>query len=132
MPIPRTVAKLNRAGLNRVTRRFAGRIPPFVLVSHTGRKSGKTYTVSLMAFRSDDANRMVIALTYGEATDWQRNIEAGGPASITSRGVTRPIVGLHIADRRDAAGAIPWIVHRVLDLIGADRVALIDMTPPGP
>jgi len=129
MPIPRTIARLNRAGLNRLTRRFAGRIPPFTLVSHTGRASGKTYTVPLMAFR--DGDRWVIALTYGETTDWQKNIQAGGPATITVRGVTMPITGLHTADRQDVVRTMPWIVHRILDLIGADRVAIVEVGAPG-
>ncbi|HWK81167.1 MAG TPA: nitroreductase/quinone reductase family protein, partial [Thermomicrobiales bacterium] len=63
MPLPRAIARANRNGLNRLTRRFAGRIPPFVLLTHTGRRSGAAYSVPLMAFRHGDA--FVIALTYG-------------------------------------------------------------------
>jgi len=131
MPIPRAVARANRVGLNRITRRFAGRIPPFILVTHTGRTSGKHYTVPLMAFRSSDAaDQFIIALTYGETTDWQKNIQAGGPASITSRGTTFPIRELHTADRANERAAIPWFVHRVLNLIGADRVAVVTVGQP--
>ncbi|MGN6485561.1 MAG: nitroreductase family deazaflavin-dependent oxidoreductase [Thermomicrobiales bacterium] len=126
MPIPRAIARANRNGLNRLTRRFAGSIPPFVLLTHTGRRSGATYTVPLMAFRHGDA--FVIALTYGETTDWQRNIEAGGPASLTARGTTYPIGAFRTADRAEVRSAMPWIVHRVLDLLGADRVALVEIT----
>lgn len=127
MPIPRAIAKANRTGLNRLTRRFAGRIPPFVLLTHTGRRSGKTYTVPLMAFRGSGPDQVVIALTYGETTDWQKNIEAGGPASLITRGITRPIVGFRTADRAEAHAAMPWIVHRILDLLGADRVAVVSV-----
>lgn len=131
MPIPRAIAKVNRAGLNQITRRFAGRIPPFVLVSHTGRTSGKSYSVPLMAFhpagRTND--QFIVALTYGETTDWQKNIQAGGPASITSGGKTFPITDLKTARREDYRAAMPWIVHRILDLVGADRVAIITCSP---
>lgn len=130
MPIPRAIARLNRAGLNRLIRRFAGRVPPLVLVSHTGRRSGTPYTVPLLAFR--DGDRFVIALTYGETTDWQRNIEAGGPASLTRRGTTMPITEIRIADRAEVTHAIPWIVHRALDLLGADRVAIVTTTTGDP
>ena len=126
MPIPRAIAKANRNGLNHLTRRFAGRIPPFVLLAHTGRRSGNAHTVPLMAFRGEHPGEFIIALTYGETTDWQRNIEAGGPASLVTRGVERPIAGFRTADRRDVAKAIPWPIHRVLDLLGADRVAIVD------
>lgn len=127
MPIPRAIARANRNGLNRITRRFAGRIPPFVLLTHTGRRSGKSYIVPLMAFR--DGDRFVIALTYGETTDWQHNIQAGGPASITMRGRTTPILRLHTADRSEVANAIPWPIHRVLDLLGVNRVAIVETHP---
>jgi deazaflavin-dependent oxidoreductase (nitroreductase family) len=134
MPIPRTIAKLNRASLNRISRRFAGRIPPFVLVSHTGRSSGKYYTVPLMAFRpagnADD--QFVIALTYGETTDWQKNIQAGGPASITSRDQTFAIETLRTTDRQEFRATMPWIVHCILDLIGADHVAVVNCSPASP
>lgn len=125
MPIPRAIAKVNRDGLNRITRRFAGRIPPFILLAHTGRRSGKPYTVPLLAFCDD--GRFIIALTYGEGTDWQRNIEAGGPASLTTRGVTLPIGAFHTVDRNTVCHAIPWPVHRMLDLLGADRVAIVEV-----
>lgn len=131
MPIPRAIARTNRVGLNRITRRFAGRIPPFVLVTHTGRTSGTQYIVPLMAFRSSDiGDQFIIALTYGETTDWQKNIQAGGPASITSRGKTYPISELQTADRENVRAAIPWFVHRALDLIGADRVAIVTVDRP--
>ena len=127
MPIPRAIAKANRTGLNRLTRRFAGRIPPFALITHTGRHSGKPYTVPLMAFRGSTPDQVIIALTYGETTDWQKNIQAGGPASLTTRGVTRPITGFRTADRAEARAAMPRIVHRILDLLGADRVAVVSV-----
>lgn len=127
MPIPRAIARMNRNGLNRLTRRFAGRIPPFILLTHTGRRSGTDYSVPLMAFQGSGPDQVIIALTYGETTDWQKNIEAGGPASLTMRGVTRPIASFRTADRATARTAMPWVVHRALDLLGADRVAVIDM-----
>ncbi|MGC4108101.1 MAG: nitroreductase family deazaflavin-dependent oxidoreductase [Thermomicrobiales bacterium] len=128
MPIPRAIAKVNRDGLNRITHHFAGRIPPFILISHTGRRSGKPYTVPLLAFR--DGDRYIIALTYGETTDWQRNIEAGGPASLTTHGVTLPIGAFQTVDRNTVRHAIPRPIHCVLDMLGADRVAVVEVGNP--
>ena len=128
MPIPRAVARVNRDGLNRVTRRFAGRMQPLILLTHTGRHSGKPYTVPLLAFR--DGERFIVALTYGETTDWQKNIDAGGAATLTARGITRPIAGFRTADRGSVRASIPWPVHRVLDVLGADRVAIIEVANP--
>ena len=50
MPIPKTVARLNRVGLNRVTRRIAPWAPGFGVVVHQGRRSGNTYETPVNVF----------------------------------------------------------------------------------
>ncbi|MBV9172861.1 MAG: nitroreductase family deazaflavin-dependent oxidoreductase [Chloroflexi bacterium] len=72
MPLPRTLARFNRVVTNRLFAPLAGRIPPWVLVEHVGRRSGRHYQAVLMAFpRGHD---LVLALTYGESADWVRNV----------------------------------------------------------
>jgi deazaflavin-dependent oxidoreductase (nitroreductase family) len=72
MPIPMAIARFNRTVTNRITSRFAGRIPPFVMLEHRGRKSGKRYRTPLMLFHQGPY--VLIVLTYGERTDWLRNL----------------------------------------------------------
>ena len=43
MPLPRTVARWNKVGLNRVTGRVAPWMPGFGVVAHAGRRSGRRY-----------------------------------------------------------------------------------------
>jgi hypothetical protein len=43
MPISKRVARFNLHVTNRVTRRFAGRMPGFAIVTHVGRRSGRVY-----------------------------------------------------------------------------------------
>jgi len=84
MPLPQRVARFNRRATNRITRPFAGRLPGFGIVIHTGRKSGRTYRTPINVFR--DGNDYIIALTYGAETDWVRNVQAAGGCQIVTRG----------------------------------------------
>jgi len=47
---------------------------------HVGRKSGKSYETTIMVWPLEDS--FVIALTYGKAVDWYRNILAAGHCTI--------------------------------------------------
>ncbi|WP_107654153.1 nitroreductase family deazaflavin-dependent oxidoreductase [Nocardia suismassiliense] len=83
MPAPRWIARVNRIGLNRITRFIAPWAPGWAVVIHRGRKSGRTFRTPLWAFRRDD--RYVIALTYGPESDWVRNVLAASGCQLESR-----------------------------------------------
>jgi deazaflavin-dependent oxidoreductase (nitroreductase family) len=78
------VARFARNYVNPVARHFAGRVPPFAIIQHTGRRSATVYRTPIMVFRMPDG--FVIALTYGPGTDWVRNVLAAGAATIEYRG----------------------------------------------
>src|SRR5215475_10873631 len=84
MPIPRVVARLNRAGLNRLTRRAAPHVPGFGLVIHRGRRSGRVYETPVNVFATESGVR--IALTYGADSDWVKNVIAGNGCRLRTRG----------------------------------------------
>ena len=76
---------LNKCMTNRITRRFASfSRGPFALVRHVGRRSGKPYETPIMV--EPTAEGFVIALTYGEAVDWYRNVLAAGHATLLWHG----------------------------------------------
>jgi deazaflavin-dependent oxidoreductase (nitroreductase family) len=56
------------------------------VVRHTGRRSGRTYETPVVAVAHDDD--FLIALPYGERTDWSKNVMAAGKAEIVTRGET--------------------------------------------
>lgn len=118
MPIPRGVARFNRRVTNHVTRPIVGWLPGFALLSHTGRRSGRTYRTPVNAFRGGHGYR--IALTYGAESDWVRNVMAAGGCTIESRrrriALTEPRI-LSDPERRWA----PPFVRQVLGLIGASQ-----------
>ena len=83
MALPRAVGRFNKVVTNKVLVHLVGH-GPFVELEHVGRRSGRVYRVTLMAFRSGD--RVTFALTYGPDTDWLRNVRAAAGCRLRIRG----------------------------------------------
>jgi deazaflavin-dependent oxidoreductase (nitroreductase family) len=56
------------------------------IVRHVGRRSGRAYETPVVAIEHDDG--FLIALPYGQRTDWMKNVVADGMASVVSHGRT--------------------------------------------
>src|ERR1700730_2254544 len=80
----RWVAAFNLAVTNRITTRFANRLPGFGILTHVGRKSGKVYRTPVNVFRAPDG--FLIALTYGTHSEWVKNVLAAGGCQLETRG----------------------------------------------
>ena len=59
-------------------------LPGFGVVHHVGRRSGRAYRTPVNLFPSDGG--YLIALTYGEHTEWVRNVLAAGGCVVETRG----------------------------------------------
>ena len=68
------VAGFNLAVTNRITSRFADRLPGFGILTHVGRKSGRVYRTPVNVFRAPEG--FLIALTYGRESEWVKNVLA--------------------------------------------------------
>src|SRR5580765_75812 len=111
MPIPRGVARFNKRVTNRITGHFAGWMPGFAIVIHTGRRSGRTYRTPVNVFR--DGDRYLFALTYGAESDWVRNVLVAGRCQIRTRRRTVELVEpQRFADptHRKAPAPARWIL----------------------
>jgi deazaflavin-dependent oxidoreductase (nitroreductase family) len=84
MPIPKRVARWNKAGVNRVVKHVAPWLPGLALVVHHGRRSGRTYQTPVNVFGTEDG--FIVALTYGPDADWVKNIQAAGGCELRTRG----------------------------------------------
>ncbi|WP_306360003.1 nitroreductase family deazaflavin-dependent oxidoreductase [Nocardia sp. CC227C] len=111
MPAPRWVARLNKAGLNRITRFIAPWAPGWAVVVHRGRKSGKVFRTPLWAFRRDGG--FVIALTYGPESDWVRNVLAAGHFQLETRRRTYEVNSPHVY-RDPTAADMPAFIRIML------------------
>ena len=113
----RWVAAFNFADTNRITSRFAARLPGFGILTHVGRKSGRVYRTPVNVFRTKEG--FLIALTYGRESEWVKNVLAAGRCELETRGVryelSAPTI-VHDPTRR----RFPIPVRIVLRLIGAD------------
>ena len=84
MPLPRTLARMNRVGLNRIIRHVAPYVPGLGVVVHAGRRSGRVYRTPVNVFAKD--GRYTFALTYGADSDWVRNVRAARGCTVRTRG----------------------------------------------
>jgi deazaflavin-dependent oxidoreductase (nitroreductase family) len=70
--------------INPVSRRIAGSMPGFALLTYPGRKSGRTYHTPINVFRRGDD--YVFALTYGSGSQWVKNVLAAGGCQMRRMG----------------------------------------------
>jgi len=126
MPIPRSVARLNRVGLNRVTRRLAPFLPGFGVVVHRGRRSGREYRTPVNVFRTSGGVR--IALTYGADSDWVKNVLAAGGCRLHTRGNYLDLAAPHLVHDPARNGIRP-LEREMLGLLGVSD--FLDLSAAG-
>ncbi len=123
VPLPSRLARFNRVATNRITRPVAGYLPGFGIVMHQGRRSGRRYRTPVNVFRRPGG--FDIALTYGERSEWVRNVLAAGSAELTTRGRTHHVTHPRIVRDRGRA-PVPRLVRPVLALLDVDRFLAVD------
>jgi hypothetical protein len=74
--IARRVARFNRAVTNPIQLQYAWLLPPWAVILHRGRRSGRLYRTPVNVFPRPGG--CVVALTYGPQSDWVRNVLAAG------------------------------------------------------
>ena len=124
MPFPRIVARTNRYWVNPVARRLAGKVLPFMLIRHVGRRSGRAYETPVWAFRRGD--RFVIALTYGPGTDWLRNLQEAGAGEAVFRGERYLISPAEIVHGTPGERLMPRIVEVLVAAVGVQEFLFVD------
>jgi deazaflavin-dependent oxidoreductase (nitroreductase family) len=69
-------------------------------IQHVGRRSGRTYTTPVSARRSGDM--VVIALTFGNQSDWSRNVRSAGGGTIRIDGEDYDVTQPQVMSRQEA------------------------------
>ena len=130
MVFSRTLARINRRAINPLTRTFAGRFPPFAVVVHRGRVSGRTYRTPVLALPAGD--RFLVALVYGAEADWVKNVLAQGGCEVIAG---RRVVAVTTPELRpldsDAAG-LPAAVRAVLRALGTRTLLALPRSSSAP
>ena len=92
--------------LNPLIVKFAGRrhFPMAAQIRHVGRRSGKPYVTPATAHVHGDV--ILIALTFGNQSDWSRNVRAAGGCSIRVNGRDYHATNPELVSREDARDLI--------------------------
>jgi deazaflavin-dependent oxidoreductase (nitroreductase family) len=123
MPMGRSMARFNHYVTNPVLSRFAGRLPGFAIVTHVGRRTGKSYRTPVNVFQRQGG--YVFALTYGSSALWVRNVLAAGECEMETQGRQVHLAGPRLYVDPSSRG-MPAFVRFVLRLNGV--IEFLEMT----
>jgi deazaflavin-dependent oxidoreductase (nitroreductase family) len=126
MKLPRALARFNRVVTNPVQGTYAWLLPPWAVVIHRGRRSGRSYRTPVQALKRH--GRVVIAILYGEESDWVRNLLAAQGGQIDRGGRRYELLNPRVVDAREP-GLRP--LERVLVRI-AGRGVVAELGPRMP
>ena len=109
--------RLLKHTLNPVTSRMArAGWPPFSLIRHTGRRTGRSYETPLILARS--GGDFVAELTYGPDVAWYRNVvAAGGRCTVIAGGTRYPIDAVTPLDADAGMRAFGFPASAILRLL---------------
>ncbi|BBY04168.1 hypothetical protein MSEO_46670 [Mycobacterium seoulense] len=105
MQMPQGLARFNRHVTNPIQRLWAGWLPPFAIVEHVGRRSGKPYRTPVNVFSTDVDGKpgVAILLTYGPDRDWLKNLTAAGGGRMRRNGKSFGIADPTVVSKEEAA-----------------------------
>jgi deazaflavin-dependent oxidoreductase (nitroreductase family) len=100
-------------------------------IRHAGRRSGRTYITPVSARRSGDT--VVIALTFGNQSDWSRNVRSAGGGTIRIEGEDYDVTQPQIMSRREAKplveAAFSPLDRAGLRMLGIKQVMILRAVP---
>jgi deazaflavin-dependent oxidoreductase (nitroreductase family) len=108
-----------------VARPIAGSrwFPPWAILRHVGRTSGKVYATPVVALRTRDG--FIIPLPFGDATQWAKNLFAAGGGSIRSAGRDHVIGEPRIVEGEGAATHLPALIRFLAGRLGLRQYVLV-------
>lgn len=130
-PVIDGVRRMNRSFFASEQRETAGTPGAYAgLLHHRGRTSGTAYETPVSIKRYDDD--LVIAIVYGQRTDWLRNVLAAGSAVIVLDGETYHVGQPQIVPMESVANAFSTgdqRLNRVLAIDEALRLRVVQDPP---
>jgi len=131
MQLPQRLARFNRYVTNPVQRLWAGWLPAFGILEHTGRRSGKTYRTPLTVFNADvdGTPGFAIVLTYGPDRDWLKNLTAAGGGRMRRKGRTVGVDNPRVVSVDQAATHVTSAARGVFARLPFEQAVLLRRTP---
>jgi deazaflavin-dependent oxidoreductase (nitroreductase family) len=93
----RPLARFNRKVTNPIQGQYAWLLPPWVVICHRGRRTGRMYRTPVNAYRR--GSTLAIVVLYGAQSDWVRNVLAGG-GQVVRAGRTYELLEPRLVDPR--------------------------------
>jgi deazaflavin-dependent oxidoreductase (nitroreductase family) len=121
-----------RRYVNPVTRPVARRLPTFAILTHQGRRSGRTHTTPINVFRRGDY--YFFFLTYGSDVQWVKNVLAAGSCSIETRGRVVDLVEPELItdpELRPAPAHVRFVERRIAGVTQYLRMRAASSNPAG-
>lgn len=120
MSLPRSLARFNKKVTNRIQGLWAPWLPPWAVIVHKGRKSGREYQTPVLAFRSGP--HVAVILFYGERAEWLRNVLAAGSAQVRRAGGVARLTNPRVVD-----GSDPALTPTLRRIAGRRRVLIAEV-----
>ncbi len=127
MKLSRRVARFNRVVTNRIQGKYAWLVPPWVVIVHRGRISGRLYRTPVNAYVRGRVLAAVVL--YGEESDWVQNVLAGG-GFVVRAGRTYELRDAKVGGPRQTGG-VAWQARLIGRLSGKLLVASLGERQPG-
>jgi deazaflavin-dependent oxidoreductase (nitroreductase family) len=130
MEFPQGLARFNRHVTNPIQRLWAGWLPPFGIVEHVGRRSGKTYRTPVNVFSAnvDGKPGVAILLTYGPDRDWLKNLIAAGGGRIRRSGKSFAVANPRVVTKAEAAAHVAGGARPVFSRLPFEQAVLLTKT----
>ncbi|HEX5252660.1 MAG TPA: nitroreductase family deazaflavin-dependent oxidoreductase [Mycobacterium sp.] len=130
MQLPEGLARFNRHVTNPIQRMWAGWLPPFGIVEHVGRRSGKPYRtpVSVFNIEVDGKPGVAILLTYGPDRDWLKNLKAAGGGRLRSKGKSFGIADPRVVTKDEAAARVTRRVRTIFARLPFEQAVVLTRT----
>jgi deazaflavin-dependent oxidoreductase (nitroreductase family) len=108
MQFPQRLARFNRHVTNPIQRMWAGWLPPFAIIEHVGRRSGKPYRTPVNVFSTNVNGKggVAVVLTYGPDRDWLKNLTAAGGGRMRRNGKSFGIADPRVVTKAEAASHV--------------------------
>jgi deazaflavin-dependent oxidoreductase (nitroreductase family) len=109
-------------------RLVAGWLPPFAIVKHRGRVTGRGYATPVLAFGTGDG--LVAGVLYGTSSDWVSNALAAGQVEVKRRGPARKYGQPRLVGSDEGLRLLPAIVRGAFRLLGVRAFVRLTLSPP--
>jgi deazaflavin-dependent oxidoreductase (nitroreductase family) len=100
-------------------------------LTHTGRRSGRTYVTPVGARRAGDL--VLIPLTFGNTSDWTRNVLAAGGCSLRLEGIdyqaTAPVLLSREAADSYVRAAFGRLERASMRMLGIQQILRLSVVP---